>query len=195
MFAGDEAAGEGDHPHVAGGDQGFAQFRAAGGDGDHGFRQAGGDQVRHQFEGRQRCQLGRFEDHRVAASDGRAEFVGDQVQRVVVGGDGDDQAQGFTGEPALARFGAFVGIERYDFTGVALGFFGGELEGVDAAFDFFFRLFEGLAGFVDDQPGEGFGVAFDVQCRVFEDAGAAMTWECGTGACAAAAGLEQVRDF
>ena len=195
LLAGDEAASKGNHPHLTAGDQGLAQFRAAGGDGDHRLGQPGLNQIRDQFDGRQRRQLRRFENHRVAAGNGRTELVRHQIQWIVVRGDRDDQAQRLAGEPALARLGALIGIERHHFPGIAPGLFGRKFEGVDAAFELFFRLFEGLAGFVDNQPGKCRGIAFDVQGGLFENACPTMTRQCGAGLRTAATLHQQLRNL
>lgn len=90
------------------------------GDGDDLLRQARLTQRVDQLDRGEGCEIGRLEQHRIAAGDGRAKLVRDKVQRVVVRGDGGDDAERFPSEPALALFRAGIGIEGHDFAGIAL---------------------------------------------------------------------------
>ena len=193
-LAGGEPAGEGHHAHVGGGHDRGADVGIAVDDGDDLLGQAGLDEGVDQAQRGQRRQRGRFEDDRVAAGDGRAELVGDQVERVVERGDGGDDAQRFAGEPALPVLRALIGVEGDDLAGVAPCLGRGQGQGVDRAGDFLAGLGDGLAGLADDQLGEGLGAPLDQAGGAFQDRSPGGAGQRGRGAAPAPGLLQDAAD-
>ncbi|MNN25870.1 hypothetical protein D3C81_1393600 [compost metagenome] len=98
-----KTTGKGNHPDFANLHQCFTQIDATGSRGNHRGWKAGFYQAFNELERRQWGEFRGFQNHRIATGDCRAEFMGDQVQRIVVGSDRDDKPQRFPGEPTLTR--------------------------------------------------------------------------------------------
>ena len=131
-------------------------------------RKTGFDKGLGQFQRRQRRHRRGFENHRVAAGDGRSELVRDQVEGVVEWGDREDDSDRHPLEVATAFLTAREAVEGDRFAEQALGLFAGDGQGVDAASGLTSRLancFRSLAG---DGDGEVLEIVRH-DCRGFEE--------------------------
>ena len=88
---------------------------------------------------------GGLQDDRVAGRDGRAELVRDEVERVVVGGDREDDAERLPREPAAPVLGTLERVERDHLAGVRPRRLGRERERGDRTTHLFAGLADGLA--------------------------------------------------
>ena len=118
------------------------------------WRKTGFDEGLGQLERRQRGYRGRFEDHRIAAGDGRSELVGDQVEGVVEGGDREHDSDRHPLEVAAALLAAWKAVEGDGLAEQALGLLAGNGQGVDAAPRLAPRLANGLRTLTGDGDGE-----------------------------------------
>jgi hypothetical protein len=95
--------------------------------------------------------------------------VGDEVEREVEGGYGEDGSDGETLYEAPTAFVTFGEIEREAFTAKTRRFFRGGFEGEHGTVDFSAGEAEGLAGFGNDEIGESFLLFDEGRGYVFED--------------------------
>ena len=132
-------------------------------------------------EGRLR---GWLDEDGIARGDGRGELVRDEIHGEVEGRDAEDRTDGEAARESHAAFGAGRPVGGRDVAADALGFFGGDAEGLDGACDFGACVGEGLAGFADDEAGYVFGLVGELAGDGVEDRGALPGAEpagCGEG--------------
>ena len=110
------AASETDFAHARIGTDRLAQFAARAGDTGDGFlRQPGLEQQLHKFQCRERSIAGGFEEHGVAAGNGRPDFVRHEVERKVEGRNRRHDAARYAQGKSQLTDAARGGIQRHGF--------------------------------------------------------------------------------
>ncbi|MND54683.1 hypothetical protein D3C80_457460 [compost metagenome] len=109
---------KGNHPNFANLYQSFTQVDAPRSRSNHRGWKTRFHQALNELESRQRREFRRFQNHGISTGDCGAEFMGDQIQRIVIGGDCDDKSQGFPREPTLTRLRSFISPKWNHFPGV-----------------------------------------------------------------------------
>ena len=135
----------------------LADFRTPSGDArDRLRRQPRCKQDFDQLQGRQRRVAGRFDDHRIAGRDGRADFVRHQIERKVKGRDGrHDAARDAQREPEFPC-GAGSRVEGDDFGIEPFGFVGRDVDRFSCPAGFEHSFGENLPFFGADRASQLF---------------------------------------
>lgn len=120
--------------------------------------------------------------------------MGNQVEGIVVGRDGSNDAQRFSRVPPLAGLRTCEGIERDDFACIAFGLIGRELQRIDAPRCLFACLRNRFARLFDDQKRKLFPGGLDGCSSLLEDRRTPVTGQ-GSGNLRTASCLFQERAY
>ena len=170
VLSGFDATGEADHAHPRVRHEGVSEHcSVAGKTLENTRRKTGLDKGLGQFQRRQWGHGRRLENHRVSAGNGRSEFVGNQVERIVEGGDRDHHSDRHPFEVTSPLFTTRKAVEGDGLAKQALGLLAGNGQGVDAAF----RLAPGFPNRLRALTGDGDGEILEVvghdRCGLEED--------------------------